>query len=106
MTSYAVARLRDVAIGDGIVEYLERIDATLTPYRGRFVVHGGEPQLLEGTPGGDLVVLAFPSRPDALAWYHSPAYQAIVPLRTGSSSADIVLVDGVDPDHRATDVLP
>jgi hypothetical protein len=43
MSSYAVAILRDVNIGPEIVEYLERIDATLAPYGGHFIVVPGDP---------------------------------------------------------------
>ena len=41
MPVYAVAHMRQVTMGPPIVEYLERIDATLAPFGGRFVVHGG-----------------------------------------------------------------
>jgi hypothetical protein len=47
MTSYAVGILRDVRLGPPIVEYLERIDATLAPYDGHFIVYGGEAEVLE-----------------------------------------------------------
>jgi uncharacterized protein (DUF1330 family) len=38
MPAYAVADLRDVTMGPPIVEYLQRIDATLEPFNGRFLV--------------------------------------------------------------------
>jgi len=38
--AYAIAYLRDVRFGEEIIEYLQRIDATLAPYGGRFLVHG------------------------------------------------------------------
>ena len=41
----------------------------------------------------------------AHAWYKSDAYQEILALRTDNSRSDIILVNGVGPDHRATDVL-
>ena len=41
--AYGVALLQDVRMGPPIVEYLERIDATLAPYGGRFIVHGATP---------------------------------------------------------------
>lgn len=41
MSTYAIATLRNVAMGPAIIEYLERIDATLAPFGGKFVVHGG-----------------------------------------------------------------
>ncbi len=34
MTAYAVAHMRRVTMGPAIVEYLERIDATLAPFGG------------------------------------------------------------------------
>jgi uncharacterized protein (DUF1330 family) len=48
---------------------------------------------------------AFPDRSLAHAWYNSDAYQAIVALRTDHSQSDIIVVDGVDSEHRATDLL-
>ncbi|HEY4418944.1 MAG TPA: DUF1330 domain-containing protein [Pseudonocardia sp.] len=105
MTTYAVAHMREVTIGPAIVEYLGRIDATLAPFGGRFIVHGAEPTVVEGKFPGNLVVVAFPTREQAQGWYESPAYRAILPLRTENSSADVLLVDGVGPDHWATDVL-
>jgi uncharacterized protein (DUF1330 family) len=105
MKAYAVAHLRDVSMGPEIVAYLERIDATLAPFGGRFLIHGGRPDVLEGAFDGDLVVVAFPDRARARAWYASPAYGAIKALRIENSRGDVILIDGVPEDHRATDVL-
>ncbi|WP_274628796.1 DUF1330 domain-containing protein [Arvimicrobium flavum] len=105
MTAYAVANLRNVNVGPDIVEYLARIDTTLAPFGGRFIIHGGPKTVLEGDWTGDLIVIAFPDRFSAEAWYASPAYRAILPLRTKNSYGDTMIVDGVDADHKATDVL-
>ena len=105
MTSYAVGILKQVKMGPPIVEYLQRIDATLAPYDGHFIVHGGEPAVLEGTSPGTLIVIEFPDRSRAEDWYASPAYQAILPLRTENSESTVFMIDGVDRDHLATDVL-
>lgn len=105
MTTYAVGILRDVRMGPPIVEYLRRIDATLAPYDGHFVVHGGKADVLEGTNPGTVVVIEFPDRSRAEGWYTSAAYQEILPLRTENSVSTVFLVEGVDRDHRATDVL-
>jgi len=105
MQAYAVAHMRRVTMGPAIVEYLERIDATLAPFGGRFIVHGGDFDLLEGSWPGHLIVIEFPGREQARAWYDSDAYQAIAALRTDNSDSDIILIDGVDQEHEATDVL-
>jgi uncharacterized protein (DUF1330 family) len=106
MSAYAVAHLRRVTMGPAIVEYLQRIDATLAPFDGRFLVHGGEVEVLEGAWPGDLIIIEFPDRDRARAWYRSAAYRAILPLRTDNSDGDVLIVDGVSEGHRATDVLP
>ena len=105
MPSYAVAHMRQVTMGPAVVEYLQRIDATLAPFGGRFIVHGGEVEVLEGGWPGHLIIIEFPDRGRARAWYNSDAYQEIVALRTGNSASDVIMVDGVDSEHKATDVL-
>jgi uncharacterized protein (DUF1330 family) len=105
MTAYAMAILQDVDVNAEIVEYLQRIDATLAPFGGRFVVHGAPPEALEGDWEGTLIVIAFPDGEAARAWYASPAYREILPLRTRNSRGTAIIVEGVGPEHRATDVL-
>ncbi len=105
MSAYGIAHLRSVDFGPGIIEYLQRIDATLEPYEGRFIVHGAKVEVLEGQWPGDIVVIAFPDLTAARAWYASPAYQAILALRTDNSHGDVILVPGCASDHRSTDLL-
>ena len=105
MPAYAVAHMRQVTTGPAIVKYLERIDATLAPFGGRFLVHGGRVEEVEGTWPGHLIVIEFPDRARADAWYHSAAYQEILALRTDNSRSDVIIAEGVGSNHRATDVL-
>ena len=105
MPAYAIAQLQDVSLGADIAAYLQAVDDTFTPFGGRFLVHGSAVEALEGPWSGDLVVVEFPDRDQARAWYASPAYQAILPLRTRNARCWVVLVDGVGPEHRAADLL-
>jgi uncharacterized protein (DUF1330 family) len=105
MPAYAVAHMRQVTMGPPIVEYLERIDATLAPFGGRFIVHGGDVEVLEGSWPGALIVIEFPDSGQVRAWYDSQAYREIVALRTGNSRSDVIVAEGVGAGHRATDVL-
>lgn len=105
MTAYAIARLTDVRLGAEITTYLEDFDATLAPFEGRYLVHGGPARVVEGEFAGDIVVLEFPDRARLDAWYASDAYRAILPLRTRNAVSHVVFVDGVEPGHRAADVL-
>jgi uncharacterized protein (DUF1330 family) len=52
-----------------------------------------------------VVIIEFPDRAHAAQWYDSDRYQRILPLRTDNSISTTLLIDGVDDDHRAADVL-
>jgi uncharacterized protein (DUF1330 family) len=103
--AYAVGLLRTTTVDHGIETYLARIDATLAPFGGRFLVHGGAVEALEGQWTSDLVVIRFPDMAAARAWYHSPAYREILPLRTRRVKGAVALVEGVAEGHRAGDIL-
>ncbi|GAA4692401.1 DUF1330 domain-containing protein [Streptomyces youssoufiensis] len=103
MTAYGFAHLRSRRNHSDIIEYLERIQATLDPFAGRFVIHGPPAEVLEGTWPGSMVLIEFPSLADARAWYDSPAYQAILRLRTDHIEGDVLLVEGVGPDYDPTE---
>lgn len=105
MTAYAIGHLHDVEMCADIVEYLERIDATLAPFGGCFLIHGARPDVREGDWRGDLIVIAFPDFEHARGWYVSDAYRRILPLRTRHARGAVFLIDGVDPAHRAIDIL-
>lgn len=101
MNAYAIAHLRSVEFGPEVGSYLERIDATLEPYEGRFLIHGGQPEVVEEPWPGVVVVIEFPDMKRARGWYESDAYRAILPLRTENSDGSAVLVEGVPADYLA-----
>ncbi|MFJ7066705.1 DUF1330 domain-containing protein [Streptomyces sp. NPDC101115] len=97
MTAYAIGNLHpEPRLDEEVFAYMERIQATLAPFGGRFLVHGApEREVREGSWPGAVVVIGFPTYEDARDWYESEAYQALIPLRTRHMSGDILLVDGV-----------
>lgn len=105
MNAYAIGHLEQISRGTDIIQYLQTIDATLAPFGGRFIIHGDPVDLMEGALEGDIIVIEFPDMAQARQWYASPAYRAILPLRTGNSKGTVFLVRGVSADHKAVDVL-
>ncbi|MET9485828.1 DUF1330 domain-containing protein [Nocardia sp. NPDC006630] len=105
MPGYAIAQLYDVDLNAEIVEYLERIDSTLAPFGGKFIVHGGVQQVIEGPASAVAIVIEFPDYQAVQDWHQSAAYQAILPLRTENCSSIAVLAQDCGKDHAATDVL-
>jgi uncharacterized protein (DUF1330 family) len=101
MPAYAIARLDEVTPHPDIVEYIERISATFEPYGGRFLVHGTQHETVEGNWPGHVVVVAFPGADEARAWWNSPAYQEIAPLRSRHVDSDIIIAEGIPDNYDA-----
>ncbi|MFI6458314.1 DUF1330 domain-containing protein [Streptosporangium amethystogenes] len=103
MTAYVIAHLRDPEeLHPEVLEYMERIQATMDPFSGRFIVHGGAVDVREGRWPGSVVMLEFPSGENARDWYESAAYQAILPLRADRLEGEVIIVEGVGPGHDAS----
>ena len=102
MNAYAVGLLHDIDQNDEVLDYLRRIQATLEPYAGRFLVHGATPEVLEGPFDGVVVLIGFPDVGSARAWYDSPADQELLPLRTRNTRSVTFLLEGCGPDHDSS----
>lgn len=102
MPAYAIANLQEAAPVPEIAEYIERITGTFEPYGGRFLVHATQHEVKEGSWPGNVVVIGFPGIAEARAWWDSPAYQEIAPLRSRHIGGDIILVEGVSESYDPT----
>lgn len=99
MPAYVIVDV-DVKDPQAYQEYRAKAPATVAASGGRYLVRGSDPAHLE--PGWDVhrfVVLEFPSVAAAKAWYASPAYQKILPIRLKSTRSRMMLVDGLDPSR-------
>jgi uncharacterized protein (DUF1330 family) len=98
---YAVGCLESVRLGPEIQAYMEDIESTFEPFGGEWVVHGTQPEVVEGTWQADVVIIGFPSLQAARDWYASPAYQRILGLRVAHSTSHVFLLEGVPDGYRA-----
>ncbi|MFD7299082.1 DUF1330 domain-containing protein [Streptomyces sp. NPDC059897] len=103
MTAYAIAVLATTsgAPHPDVLTYIERVQSTFAPYGGRFLVHGKPGEWVEGERLGDIVMVEFPDLEAVHAWYASPAYQEILPLRTDHLPGSMVFLDGVPAAYDA-----
>ena len=94
MKAYVIAvdTVHDAAM---MGEYGKAVAATLVPFDGRFVVRGGTCTVLEGEWQPRTVIIEFPSREAAEAWYTSEPYQKMIGLRLNSTSGSLIIIDGV-----------
>ncbi len=95
MPAYVIA---DIDVHDlaAYREYGQLVPATLEPFGGRFLVRGGEFEVLEGDwQPRRLVVLEFPSADAARQWHSSETYAAAMAMRHAASTGSLVLVEGM-----------
>lgn len=88
----------DVHDADRYATYAAEGGRILPGLGGRFLVRGGAIETLEGSwRPRRLVVIEFPDRAAARAWYHSEAYQGARKMREGAADFRAVLVEGLPP---------
>ena len=81
---------------DRMKEYATQVPATLAPFGGKAIVSAPDPEIIEGDWSPQrLVVLEFPDADAARAWYNSPEYQEILPIRFEAANDKLLLVEGL-----------
>lgn len=91
MTAYVVVHFTPKNT-DKLQEYGAAVPATLARYNGELLARG-EKLTLHGTHAHKMqVIIAFPDKDSASDWYHSEAYQALVPVRDEGMSSEFHLV--------------
>jgi uncharacterized protein (DUF1330 family) len=95
--AYLISEADTVTDPTAIKKYGEKVPETLAPFSGHyhFVVRGGKTYSLEGAAPQGTVVIAFDSVQQARAWYDSPAYQTIKPIRQSASKGRMFIVEGL-----------
>ena len=75
-------------------EYVVRDTPILQALGGRFIVRGGQSQVMEGESLLRHVVIEFPSYEAALTAYNDPEYQAVADIRRRTADSVIIVVEG------------
>ena len=75
-------------------KYIAANKAAFDKYGAKFLVRGGQGEVLEGPAANRLVVIEFESYQTALDCFHSPEYQAALKLRQAYSKAHFAIVEG------------
>ena len=95
--AYLIAHVQ-VTDPDGWKQYLAALPGTLAPYHVKTLARGNAVAVDASTPpAGSTVILAFASMDDLKAWWNSPAYQAIIPIREKSAKTIVYALPGVPP---------
>lgn len=73
-------------------QYRAQVPATLAPWGAELLFRGQRAGILAGNHDHlDTVVIRFPDADTVDAWYNSPEYQALIPLRQQAADLDLVV---------------
>lgn len=90
--------LADIDVHDLVAyeEYRQRVPSLIEAHGGRYLVRGGEAEVLEGDwQPRRAIVLEFPSMAELRAFYDSSEYAPLKALRERVSHSRVVAVEGV-----------
>lgn len=77
-------------------EYRSAVGATFVGHEVERLASRDDAAIIEGDPiGTRVVLLRFPDRDAAMAWYNSDAYRQVIDLRLSSTQGSMLLVDGL-----------
>lgn len=80
---------------EGYKEYVEKDTPILQGLGGRFIIRGGQSEVVEGQAQARHIVIEFDSYEQARAAYFDPEYQAVADIRRRCAQSDLILVEGV-----------
>ncbi len=97
MKGYLFAEI-EITDPEAYKQYMPLAAAAIAAFGGRFLIRGGEPDVVEGGRNVKRAVLVeFASIERARAFYHSPQYQAAAAVRQKASTGHVYLLTGASP---------
>ncbi|MEO8209946.1 MAG: DUF1330 domain-containing protein [bacterium] len=96
MSAYIIVEIK-IHNHEEYENYKKLTPATLKAYDGKFIVRGGESEILEGdwTPGR-IVILEFSDMQQAKKWWSSEEYAPAKKIRQNCSYTKMILVEGFE----------
>ena len=96
MAVYVVAQGR-IENPEVLAQYVAKAIPTIGAHGGRIVAFDETPEVVEGTVGYPrTVIVEFPTREAFRAWYDSPEYQAILPMRLDAAPGTLIVANGLE----------
>lgn len=94
MSAYVVVEL-NVVDSEKLAEYSQKAGPTVTAFGGEFIAKG-QPHFLVGESSfTHSAVIRFDTKADAVTWYESDDYQALLPVRDEAMTCVFKVVDGL-----------
>ena len=95
MPGYVIFNI-DIKKPNEYKEYVEKVTPIANKFGGKYIVRGGEAEVIEGTwTYPRTIIIKFPSYEKALEWYSSEEYKPIRKIRLDNSVSNGIIIKGV-----------
>ena len=95
MPAYVIVDIQ-VKDPEGYQDYIKQVPAMVAKHGGKYLARGGSPKVMEGDwDPTRLVLLEFPDRESAEAFYNDPAYTEIKQIRHRTTTSNMAVFDGL-----------
>ncbi|MFN4282729.1 MAG: DUF1330 domain-containing protein [Alphaproteobacteria bacterium] len=92
MPAYVIGEVQ-ITNPAGMKGYGPMVAAAVKQYGGRYLARGSTPEVLEGGPAHNILIIEFDDIAAAKRWFNSPEYAAAKAIRQGSSNLRLIVVD-------------
>ena len=97
MPAYALVDI-EVTDPEGFARYVEEVSPMLARWGARYLVRGGQVEVLEGEwDHGRIVLIEFPSAAVAEEFYRSEEYAPLLRLRLDSTNSMLAMLEAWEP---------
>ncbi|MDD5492477.1 MAG: DUF1330 domain-containing protein [bacterium] len=95
MSVYMIIEAKEIIDQEQYGEYIKRVPKIVAQFGGKYLARGGQITVACGDwCPSRLIIVEFASMDKYLAWWNSPEYKAIAPLRERSAKTNAIIVEG------------
>jgi uncharacterized protein (DUF1330 family) len=96
MSVYMIIEAKEVMNKQKYAEYVQKVPPTIEKFGGKYLARGGQVTVFSGDwKPARLIIVEFASMEKFNAWWHSPEYRAIAPLREQGAKTNAIIVEGI-----------
>ncbi|MDD3905474.1 MAG: DUF1330 domain-containing protein [Candidatus Omnitrophica bacterium] len=96
MSVYMIVEAKEVMDKNKYGEYIKKVPQTIDKFDGEYLARGGKVTVASGDwDPARIIMVRFESMEKFNAWWNSPEYRVIAPLREESTRTNAIVVEGV-----------
>lgn len=96
MAVYLIVEVKEIFNKEKYAQYIQDVPLTIEKFGGRYLSRGAEVKVISGLwHPARLIIVEFDSMDQFNAWWNSPEYKILAPLREQGAKTDAIVVEGV-----------